>query len=240
MVYIRSINEVGEILTRLVTSKSRVAPTNTMSPPRLELLAAVANSRLLKFVAESLSVKIDQVVCWTDSMVALQWIRGSNSQWKTFMANCVAEIQSSWDPCYWRHCSGEDNLADLLTCGLGAKALNENELWWNGPSWLASQCWPNEEQPVDEVPASVQKEKSSKQTRSCTVVATRPVIDPSQYEKWLCLIRVTAYLLRWAKVFKAKKSVGSNELTAEQLQNAKLNWHCQIQRDVYPQEYEQL
>ena len=72
MVYIRSIDEVGEILTRLVMSKSRVAPTKTVSLPRLELLTAVANSRLLTFVAESLSVKIDQVVCWTDSMVGFK------------------------------------------------------------------------------------------------------------------------------------------------------------------------
>ena len=93
---------------------------------------------------------------------------------------------------------------------------------------------------MDEVPESVQKEKSSKQTTSCTVVATRTVTDPSPSERWLCLIRVTAYELRWAKVFKVKKSVGSNMLTAEELQNAKLNWHRQIQRDVYTQEYERL
>ena len=49
-------------------SKSRVAPAKTVSLPRLELLAAVVNARLLKFVAESLTLEVDQVVCWTDSM----------------------------------------------------------------------------------------------------------------------------------------------------------------------------
>ena len=97
-VYIRSMDEAGCVSTHLVMSKSRVALTKTVSLPRLELLAAVLNARLLKFVAESLTLKIDRVVCWTDSMVTLQWIRGSSCQWKTFVANRVAEIQSTWDP----------------------------------------------------------------------------------------------------------------------------------------------
>ena len=76
-VYIWCVDEAGHISTHLVTSKSRVAPTKTVALPRLELLAALTNARLLKFDAESLTLKIDWVVCWTESMVTLQWIRGS-------------------------------------------------------------------------------------------------------------------------------------------------------------------
>ena len=98
VVYIKCLDEAGHASTHLVMSKSRVAPAKTVSLPRLELLAAVVNARLLKFVAESLTFKVDRVVCWTDSMVTVQWIRGSSSQWKTFVANRVAKIQSTWDP----------------------------------------------------------------------------------------------------------------------------------------------
>ena len=108
--------------------KSRVAPAKTVSLPRLELLAAVVNARLLKFVADSLTLKVDGVVCCTDSMATLQWIRGSSSQWKIFVANRVAEIQSTWDPQHWKHCSGEDNPADLPTRGLPAKVLAYSKL----------------------------------------------------------------------------------------------------------------
>ena len=76
-VYIRCVDEAGHISTHHVMSRSRVALTKTVSLPRLELLAAFTNARLLKFVAESLTLKIDRVVYWTDSMVTLQWIRGS-------------------------------------------------------------------------------------------------------------------------------------------------------------------
>lgn len=103
--------------------------SSSVSLPRLELLAAAVNARLLKFVAESLTLKVDQVVSWTDSMVTLQWIRGSSSQWRTFVANRVAEIKSTWDPQHWKHCSGEDNPADLLTRQLPAKVLADSKLW---------------------------------------------------------------------------------------------------------------
>ena len=77
-------------------SKSTVAPTKTVLLSRLELFVAVINSWLLKFVAESLCLKLDQVVCWADSMVD-QEVRGSSSQWKTFVANRVAE-EPTGDP----------------------------------------------------------------------------------------------------------------------------------------------
>ena len=79
-VYIWCVDEVGHISTHLVMFKSRVVPTKTVSLPRLELLAALTNARLLKFDAESLTLKKDRVVCWTESMVTLQWIRGSICQ----------------------------------------------------------------------------------------------------------------------------------------------------------------
>ena len=60
----------------LLCPNQGVAPTKTVSLPGLELLAALTNARLLKFDAESLTLKKDRIVCWSDSMVTLQWIRG--------------------------------------------------------------------------------------------------------------------------------------------------------------------
>ena len=104
-------------------------PAKTVSVLRLELLAAVVNARSLKFAVESLTLKVDWVVCWIDSKVTLQWIRGSSSQWKAFVANRVAEIQSTWEQQHWKHFSGKDNPADLLTRGLPAKVLADSKLW---------------------------------------------------------------------------------------------------------------
>ena len=89
LVYTRVTECNGDVETHSVMSKTRVAPTKVVSLPGLELLAAVINWRLLKFVSESLSGSqaIERVVCWTDSEVTLHWIRGLSSQWKTFVAN---------------------------------------------------------------------------------------------------------------------------------------------------------
>ena len=58
-----------------------------MSLPRLELLAAVVNARLLKFVVKTLPIamKADRVVCWSDSMVVLCRIKGQSSSWKPLL-----------------------------------------------------------------------------------------------------------------------------------------------------------
>ena len=77
--HIRVTVKQGQVSSQLVMSRSRIAPIKTVSLPRLELLAGVVNARLLKYVAETLPIKMDSVVCWTDSMVALHWIRGESS-----------------------------------------------------------------------------------------------------------------------------------------------------------------
>ncbi|XP_068684166.1 uncharacterized protein [Montipora capricornis] len=202
-VYIRIRDKQDNVSSQLVISKSRVAPIKKVSLPRLELLAAVVNARLLKFVVGALPMKVARVVCWSDSMVALHWIKGQSSSWKPFVANRVAEVQSTWDPECWRYCGSKENPADLLTRGLSCSDMISSTLWWNGPQWMSSPCEPLPAQPENEAaPAEACEEKRT--THVYTAVVAEPLIDMSRYGTWLKLIRVTAYVLRAVKLFKTQ------------------------------------
>ncbi|XP_064629292.1 uncharacterized protein LOC135488580 [Lineus longissimus] len=194
-VYIRVVDQNGYTATRLVMSKSKVAPVKKVSLPRLELLAAVVNTRLVKFVKESLSRNIDRVTMWTDSTVTLAWIRKPSHVWKTFVANRVEEIQTTWEPELWRHCPGEDNPSDLLTRGLPAEDLVNREEWWSGPHWLplSTDMWPKGKL-SDESSEDLEEKKTT--TRSNVAIVEEPPkdapIDASRYGSWNKLTRVTA------------------------------------------------
>ena len=77
-------------------------------------------------------------------------------------------------------------------------------LRWNGTSWLASSCLPNEQKLImnKESADSNEKERKTTQMKICTAILTVPVIDPSCYENWPTLIWVTAYVLRWVNIFR--------------------------------------
>ena len=194
-VCLRTTDIKEKIKTSLVMSKSRVAPLKIVTLPRPELLAAVVNTRLTRFVADWLKRDISRVVLWSDSTVALHWLKRPPSNWKLFVANRVSEIQSTWSPEHWRHCPGNDNPADLLTRGFGHKDLIGNEKWFTGPSWLdrASNKWPNMKGTTLES-EDVQQELKSK-AQSLPVVDAHKVIDPKRYSSWRKLVRLKSIFM---------------------------------------------
>ncbi|GFW83616.1 uncharacterized protein TNCV_2204651 [Trichonephila clavipes] len=61
VVFIQCFNESGQSQTRLLCSKSRVAPLKTLPIPRLKLSAALLLSRLVKKVVPILQLPIHKV-----------------------------------------------------------------------------------------------------------------------------------------------------------------------------------
>ena len=68
--YLRCINHHGKISVKLLCSKGRVAPVNTVSIPRLELQAVVLAARIDSML-EELRLDLGQSTFWSDSEVAL-------------------------------------------------------------------------------------------------------------------------------------------------------------------------
>ncbi|GFX27442.1 integrase catalytic domain-containing protein [Trichonephila clavipes] len=133
VVYIKCFNESGQSQTRLLCSKSRVAPLKTLTIPRLELSAALLLSRLVKKVVPILQLPIHKIWMWTDSTIALAWIKTEPHKLKTFVSNRVAEIQALSKDYHWKHVSSKYNPADLISRGCNVDELLKNEMWFSGP-----------------------------------------------------------------------------------------------------------
>ena len=96
----------------LVMSKTRVAPIKTPSTslPRLELLGCLIGSRLIACIRAALpAVKNAPCYCWTDTTIALAWIKApvdaNNRIW-------LPERLSRWT-CWHRQNSGGMDLSGL-------------------------------------------------------------------------------------------------------------------------------
>ena len=120
----------------MLTAKSRVAPLKTLTIPRFELSGARRLASLISSVQKALTIKISQIVYWTDSTIVIQWIMSSPHMLKTFVANRVAELQTKTNISDWRHVSTADNPADLISRGQMPKEFLRPSIWKNGPEWL--------------------------------------------------------------------------------------------------------
>ncbi|XP_073962925.1 uncharacterized protein [Choristoneura fumiferana] len=153
VIYCRMLDANGVCTVKLSCAKSKVAPLRKLSIPRLELLAAVLLADLMMSVQEALKPfhVVQDTFAWSDSSVALSWIKSCPSRWKTFVANRVSHIQDTIPPENWRHVRTADNPADCGSRGLLPNDLINQTSWWHGPYWLSqpADAWPRSAFSVD-------------------------------------------------------------------------------------------
>ena len=115
----------NEIYAKLIASKSRVAPLKKLTMPRLELMSATLLARLVHTVKSALKLhlEISRTTYWLDSKTALCWIQ-NQGEWKQFVRHRVNEILQLSKKHDWRHCPGEDNVADIGSRGIGQEHRN--------------------------------------------------------------------------------------------------------------------
>ncbi|XP_015374667.1 PREDICTED: uncharacterized protein LOC107169419 [Diuraphis noxia] len=145
--YLRSTDVTESSVVNLICAKSKVAPLKVVSLPRLELFAALLLARLASRVIPKLNLPITRRQFWSDSNLVIAWISSPSTQWRTFVAHRVREIQELTLFSEWTHVGTRDNPADLISRGCEAKDIGENTMWWNSPKGLSevSTSWPNSE-----------------------------------------------------------------------------------------------
>ncbi|MFH4984757.1 hypothetical protein AB6A40_011466, partial [Gnathostoma spinigerum] len=137
--YLRTWDEKG-YHTGLVMSKSRVPPKKGITIPRLELLAVLISTRLLRLLEEQLSHE-GPVYIWSDSQAVLHWIARSTTV-DRFVDNRLIEIRAC--PAQFRYVGSANNPADLATRGTTIETLMRCAQWRNGPPFLQGdmELWP--------------------------------------------------------------------------------------------------
>lgn len=232
--------------TQLLTSKTRVAPTNQVSLPRLELKGARLLAELLVSSRKSMEISIDHVFAWCDSTIALSWIHGHPSRWKTFVANQVSQIQGLIDPGKWKYINTKENPADVASRGCQPDELKSNELWWTGPKWLKEQDinWPKQPPAMEFLTTEEMKSSHRSAIRTVCVGAIESsggseCIRVENYSSLTRLVRVTAFCNRFINNY-VGVSPTSGCLTTAELAAALQIWVRKHQLKYFPVEYTTL
>ena len=91
-VYLVSVKD-DIVSSTLISSKCKVAPIKPSTLPRLELLAIHTGAKLGTAVKEALSKSkhaLNISVLYSDSTIALSWIKADTARWHTFVSNRVS------------------------------------------------------------------------------------------------------------------------------------------------------
>ncbi|GFT46906.1 DUF1758 domain-containing protein [Trichonephila clavipes] len=140
VIYIRSKDATQSVVSRLLTSKTRVSPVKTQSLPRLELCSALLLANLLQA-----TLPISETFAWSDSKITLAWLKSESRRWQPFVANRVSQIQELTPNVHWNFIERAlelENPGDCGTRGIAPTKLEKYNLWFNGPDWLRSSTFP--------------------------------------------------------------------------------------------------
>ena len=115
------------LIWMLKLRKTKVLPMKEVTIPRLEFMSCVLLTKLLQSVLKGLSLNTASIYCWSDSMIALHWIK-INKKWKIWVQNRVDIIKKVVKPDNWRYISSSDNPADIATRECLPNSIVNNKL----------------------------------------------------------------------------------------------------------------
>lgn len=244
VVYVRVTDESGSVQCHLVTSKSRVTPSKTLSIPRLELAAAELLSRLMQRTIDICEFSDPDIFLWSDSEIVLYWLRKVPRDLKVFVANRVAKIQTISSIGSWAHVSSADNPADLISRGMSMNDFVQSSQWFHGPKWLLKlkEQWPestfSRASNIEAQAAEECKPKSAEHSISMSTIEVEKVQLLQRYSSWDKIMRITAYVFRFINNCRASKQlrIKSRMVIPAEMKYATEHWIKLVQAEHYKAE----
>jgi len=209
--------------------------------PKLELLSALLLSNLINSVLIALmpEIHLKERCCYTDSRIALYWIKGTGKEWKLSVENRVNEIRRLMPPRCWNHCPGRENPADLPLCGMTPTEPAGSRLWCYGPEWPVHPR-PQTDKDVEMPEECLREIRTGYQFTHNLLTFDKSsslsnIIHCKDYSSLSKLLRITAYVIRFINILRSKvgrlcMTESGSQLTAPELSRAERLWINKLQR----------
>lgn len=143
VIYVRC-SSGSSVWCNMLTAKTKIAPVKTVTIPRLELCGAVLLAKLMNVVRKKCGLEYVPYECYSDSLVALTWIRNCPSKLEIYVATRVKIIQENSKIEQWFYVPSKQNPADIGSRGMLASELVTCDLWWYGPQFMFKSAEPRE------------------------------------------------------------------------------------------------
>ncbi|GFS99104.1 putative RNA-directed DNA polymerase from transposon X-element [Trichonephila clavipes] len=202
--------------------------------PRLELLACCVGARLANSIRNLLDIPDLKITYWSDSMVALHWIK-NNGEWSIFVSNRITEIARISSPENWRHVLRRMNPADVLSRGCSPRHLLESK-WFGGPEWLLGDAvtWPTNEIQCETKVLDCERRK----IKLCNLNVTdkRETWYSIKFFNYHSIIRMTAWVLRFlSNCRRQSKNRNLEELSTSKIEKAENTLISTVQKEYFPE-----
>ena len=241
-IYLRIVSD-GVSYVNLLVSKTKVAPVKVLTVPRLELCAAHLLSKLVSNFLNEMHFPECSVHLWSDSRVALSWIKSSPHLWLQFVSHRISDIQTLCPQAIWHFIEGTSNPADLATRGLSVNELKSSQLWWQGPAFLSNNS--------DFTSPDLENLEILDESERRRVVHLSHLTNPQEwslirtYSSYMQLIRITSWCIRFINILKAKVKKSPNPYSSDvllpsDLRNSEIFWVKHSQTTWYSTEYAML
>ena len=179
-------------------------------------------------------VPVDEVICCTDSQVALCWVKNSDTEYGQYVRERVKEIRMNTGMGVWHHVPGKENPADLPSRGCQGDKVDFLE-WERGPDWLSGKRveWPiNAKCRMDLGSDEKRKPKLecvTLQANPVSVMGIQNLLDAKEFSDFDKLLRVTGWVVRFVDVCRGSRRSRGDTLTADELLRAERMWAKSVQ-----------